>query len=169
MLLLTHAASLVLAACSGANTPTPPHGKTVTHFTVADLEELGCRVNVVPRTKQLDMPLVGRVDMYGFGSSGVTCASLMTSMIQAIEDDDPGAWAGARAAAKRFASKHGYDHESYLGEVGDYSEIEVFSRHGVALGFTYNVQAHGRLHSVTLISDSIESTGAFESLLRGKL
>lgn len=168
MLPLTLTLPLLLASCSGANPPTSRHGTPAAHFTVADLEKLGCRVNVVPTTKQLEMPILGTVDSYGF-TSDAPCASLLISTLQPVEEDDPGLWAGKRAGAGVFAKKHGYDREGYAGEVGDYSEIEVFSRQGVELGFTYNVQANGQLHSVTLISDRIDASGAFESVLREKL
>ncbi len=140
------------------------------HFTIADLERLGCEVDVAPRTASMDVPLIGRMDVYGV-SNGPSCASLLFSTLSVApaEGYDPGTWAGMRASASNFADEHGYELSSYAGEVGEYSELEVFSRHGKELGFRYNVQANGYLHSVTLISDSIDPVAEFEDILGEKL
>lgn len=168
--LIVFACSLLLIGCTD---PVSPQGGQPTadakkHFTIADLERLGCKVDANPRITSMDIPLIGRMDAYGV-SNGPACASLLFSTLTQAREHDPGGWAGMRASASNFADEHGYELSSYSGEVGEYSEIEVFTRHGKELGFRYNVQANGYIHSVTLISDSIDPSGEFEDILREKM
>lgn len=151
---------------AAATAPFPTNANK--HFTIADLERLGCEVDADPRTTSMDIPLIGRMDAYGV-SNGPSCASLLFSTLTRAQEHDPGSWAGMRASASIFAEEHGYELSSYSGEVGEYSELEVFTRDGKELGFRYNVQANGYVHSVTLISDSIDPVAEFEDILREKL
>lgn len=160
---------IVLAGCSEpTQAPASAAAGQEHHFTVADLARLGCEVKVTPRTTSKSVPFMGRIDAYGF-SKGPACASTLISTLTQSPEYDEGTWAGLRASNHIFAEKHGYDLEEYSGELGEYSELDVFTRQGDARGFQYRVQAGGLIHSVTLISDSIEPDEAFEAVLHERL
>lgn len=160
---------IVLAGCSEpTQTPASAAAGQEHHFTVADLARLGCEVKVTPRTTSKSVPLMGRIDAYGF-SKGPACASTLISTLTQSPKYDEGTWAGLRASNHIFAEKHGYDLGEYSGELGEYSELDVFTQQGQERGFQYRVQADGLIHSVTLISDSIEPDKAFEAVLHEKL
>lgn len=168
--LIIFAAGFSMVGC--VDSVAPPDGQlsadAVQHFTTSDLERLGCKVDAEPRVASIELPLAGRTDVYGF-SNGPACASSLVSTLSQSPEYNAGDWAGLRASSTGFARKHGYELEGYSGELGEHSEIDVFTRHGQERGFRYNVQANGYIHSVTLISDSIDSSGRFEEILREKL
>jgi hypothetical protein len=157
-----------LSACNGggsAATSAPrPESE---HFTLADLQQLGCTVTATPKRNVSMIPLMGEVDGYGVTST-TPCATQLVSLLQPITYEDA-VWEGARSAAGTFAKKHGFTRESFEGQLGEYSEIEVFSRSGKPVGFEYSVQAKGQLHSVIVLSNSIEPDAAFEEVLKKKL
>ncbi|WP_245879386.1 hypothetical protein [Xanthomonas pisi] len=156
----------LMASCSGGHAATPPRPESE-HFTLAELRQLGCTVDATPKRSQSSIPLVGTVDGYGMTST-TPCATQLVSLLQPISYEDA-VWEGARSAANNFAKDHGYTQERLDGGIGEYSEIEVFSRGGRPVGFEYNVQAGGTLHSVIVLSDSIAPDAAFEAVLKTKL
>lgn len=156
----------LMASCNGSHTADPPRPESE-HFTLAELQQLGCTVKATPKRSQSSIPLVGTVDGYGMTST-TPCVTQLVSLLQPINYEDA-VWEGARSAAKNFAKEHGYTQERFEGEIGEYSEIEVFSRNGKQVGFEYSVQARGTLHSVIVLSDSLEPDAAFEAVLKTKL
>lgn len=156
----------LMTSCNGSHTADPPRPESE-HFTLAELQQLGCTVKATPKRSQSSIPLVGTVDGYGM-TSATPCATQLVSLLQPINYEDA-VWEGARSAAKNFAKEHGYTQERFEGEIGEYSEIEVFSRNGKQVGFEYSVQARGTLHSVIVLSDSLEPDAAFEAVLKTKL
>lgn len=155
-----------LCACTGAGTPGAPRPEAE-HFTLANLQQLGCTVTATPKRTRHKIPLMGEVDGYGVTSTSA-CATHLISLLQPMTYEDA-VWEGARTAAGNFAKEHGFERESYEGRLGEYSEIEVFSHGGTPVGFEYNVQARGTLHSVIVLSDSIAPDAAFEAVLKTKL
>ncbi|MEC3887497.1 hypothetical protein [Xanthomonas campestris] len=156
----------LMSSCNGSHTADPPRPESE-HFTLAELQQLGCTIKATPKRSQSSIPLVGTVDGYGM-TSATPCATQLVSLLQPINYEDA-VWEGARSAAKNFAKEHGYTQERFEGEIGEYSEIEVFSRNGKQVGFEYSVQARGTLHSVIVLSDSLEPDAAFEAVLKTKL
>ncbi|MCC4613851.1 hypothetical protein LL963_17415 [Xanthomonas campestris pv. esculenti] len=157
-----------LCACTG--TPSAPRPEAE-HFTVAELQQLGCTLTDAPKRTVRKIPLLGEVDGYGVtntNTSASACATHLISLLQPMTYED-GVWEGARSAAGTFAKEHGFVRESYEGRIGEYSEIEVFNRGGKPVGFEYNVQARGTLHSVIVLSDSIAPDAAFEAVMKTKL
>ncbi|WOB51327.1 hypothetical protein NYR97_08155 [Xanthomonas hydrangeae] len=158
----------VLSACNGGGSAaTSAPRPEAEHFTLADLQQLGCTVTATPKRNVSKIPLMGEVDGYGVTSS-TACATQLVSLLQPIKYEDA-VWEGARTAAGNFAKKQGFERESFEGQLGEYSEIEVFSRSGTPVGFEYSVQAKGQLHSVIVVSDSIAPDAAFEAVLKKKL
>ncbi|MBB5737553.1 hypothetical protein FHT09_003338 [Xanthomonas arboricola] len=158
----------LLSACNGGGTATPSAPRPESeHFTLADLQQLGCTVTATPKRDVRKIPLLGEVDGYGVTSTSA-CATHLISLLQPITYEDA-VWQGARTAAGTFADKRGFARESHEGRLGEYSEIEVFSHGGRPVGFEYNVQARGTLHSVIVLSDSIAPDAAFEAVLKTKL
>lgn len=168
--LIVLVAALSLVGCIEADAPKEGQlsASSDRHLTIPDLKRLGCKVDAEPRVESVELPFIGRMDVYGI-SNGPACASLLVSTLSQSPEYNAGDWAGLRASASGFARKHGYELASYSGEIGEHSEIEVFSRHGQEHGFRYNVQANGYIHSITLLSDSIDASGRFEEILREKL
>lgn len=157
----------LLSACNGGTaTPSAPRPESE-HFTLAELQQLGCTVTATPKRDVRKIPLLGEVDGYGVTSTNA-CATHLISLLQPMSYEDA-VWEGARSAAGTFAREHGLERESYEGRLGEYSEIEVFSRGGKPVGFEYNVQAKGTLHSVVVLSDSIAPDAAFEAVMKTKL
>ncbi|PPU38399.1 hypothetical protein [Xanthomonas arboricola] len=158
----------LLSACDGGGTATPSAPRPESeHFTLADLQQLGCTVAATPKRNVRKIPLMGEVDGYGVTSTSA-CATQLVSLLQPITYEDA-VWEGARTAAGNVADERGFERESYEGRLGEYSEIEVFSHNGKPVGFEYNVQARGTLHSVIVLSDSIAPDAAFEAVLKTKL
>ncbi|PKV11623.1 hypothetical protein CVO74_19250 [Xanthomonas prunicola] len=155
----------MLPGCN-RNTPSAPRPEAE-HFTLADLQQLGCTVTATPKRNVSKIPLMGEVDGYGVTST-TPCATQLVSLLQPVTYEDA-VWEGTRSAAGTFAKNNGFTRESYEGDLGEYSEIEVFSRNGKQAGFEYSVQAKGTLHSVIVISDRIEPDAAFEAVFKRKL
>lgn len=164
------AASLALGGCSPAGGDRNAERPLVRemHFTATDLKRLGCNVETAPRIATVDKPFIGRMESYGW-PDGPACASEFLSVLQNAGDDPDGIWAGLDASTRGFARQHGYEVSTYDGNVGEDSQIDVFTSAGEARGFRYTVQNNGHLHSVMLISDRISPSGSFESILREKL
>ncbi len=105
--------------------------------------------------------------------SNSECATKLFSTIQTYETYstgvEAGIWASQKSTAMNFAENHGYDLSSQNGNIGERSEIELFTKNGQHAGFKYSVLANGYLHSVLIESNSIEPNGAFESILKEKL
>lgn len=159
----------LLAACSnGGSEPAEPARPEAEHFNLADLQALGCSVAVTPKRNMQKIVLVGQIDGYGFVST-TPCATQLISLLQPTNKFEDGMWQGVRSAASTFASKQGYTQQRYAGQIGEYSEIEVFSHNGDPVGFEYSVQSKDTLHSVIVISDRIVPDEAFEALLQRKL
>ncbi|MBB4131877.1 hypothetical protein [Xanthomonas sp. 3075] len=157
----------LLVACSGGSAPDATPRPASEHVNLDDLRQLGCSVAATPKRDLRSIPLMGQIDGYGFTST-TPCATQLVSLLQSAEYEDA-AWEGARTAARSFAKQHGFEQDSGEGRIGEYSEIEIFSRNGTPVGFEYSVQAKGRLHSVILLSDSIAPDAAFEAVLTKKL
>ncbi|NYI20303.1 hypothetical protein FHR53_003471 [Xanthomonas arboricola] len=104
-----------LCACTGAGT----HGAArpeAEHFTLANLQQLGCTVTATPKRTLHKIPLMGEVDGYGVTSTSA-CATHLISLLQPMTYEDA-VWEGARTAAANFAKEHGFERESYEGRRG---------------------------------------------------
>ena len=162
--------SLALSSCSPAGSDESAKLPTdrKMHFTAADLKKLGCIVDVSPRNATIDKPFIGRIESHGW-PDGPACASEFLSTLRSVGDDTDGTWAGLDAATRIFAREHGYEIVTYEGNVGEYSQLDVFTSAEEERGFRYTVEDHGRMLSITLISDRISPSESFEEILREKL
>lgn len=165
--------SLLISGCDkSVHTEKHNVARTIEHFTIADLEKLGCKIEATPKILSFDMPLVGHVDGYRVESDSA-CATKLVSTINPYDNStvgiEEGAWAGKKVSAMNVAENRGYDLSSQDGNIGERSEIELFTKNGRQAGFQYSVLANGYLHSVLIESDSIEPNEAFESILKEKL
>lgn len=139
------------------------------HFNADDLGRLGCNVDpALGKITNVENPLIGAVENYSLRSE-TGCVVTLISNIQASKEYDEGTWAGIRAFLDMLARKKEYELTRYQGNLGEYSELEIFTKDGTRKGFSYSVQSGGFLRQVIIDSENIEPDDNFENILRKKL
>jgi len=137
-------------------------------FTEPSLAALGCMVpEGLGRYEDIAAP--GIPDARAFllvSRSG--CAIDLFNLIQRT-DGGAGLWAGLRAQAMGEARRRGYEIENREGELGERSELRIFTENGAYRGFWYAIEAGNVLYVLRIFSDQIQISPELETLLREKL
>jgi hypothetical protein len=139
------------------------------HFNASDLEKLGCVVDpALGSATTIEVPLIGSIESYKLNSQE-GCIVSVISLIQASKEYDDATWSGIRASANHQAQRGGYQIANYRGNLGEHSEIAVFSKNDSPYGFSYSVQSNGYIRQVIIYSEKIEPDEKFEAVFRNKI
>ncbi len=134
-------------------------------FSIQDLERLGCKpkssIGVYQKKSNL---LMGEISSYSLQSTE-GCKVSLINLAQVPRGDDPGLWAGIRAAASGIARNNDYEKSGREGNIGEYSEIIDFSEDGEHRGFIYAVQNGGIVYSLIVLSDTLKPSALLESII----
>jgi len=143
----------------------PPADQIDGLFSRRELKRLGC----VPQPsaeayEKKSHLLIGEVSSYALQSDR-GCNITVINLAQVAIGDDPGLWAGIRAAASGISRGSGYEQNSREGNIGEYSEIIDFTEHGEHRGFAYAVQDKGIVYSLIILSDTLKPSVLLESII----
>jgi hypothetical protein len=135
------------------------------HISAKDLERLGCQVDPsLGKYAESNSLILGLTKTFVLRSDS-GCEVTVFNLIQRSDDYDPGVWAGVRAGTSAIARKKGFQVSSFEGNIGEYSEIQLFKDNDVRRGFNYTVQNQGVLYSLTVLSASIEPSLLLEEII----
>lgn len=142
-------------------------------FDETDLRALGCDVpDGTGRYADAAAPSVPGMRVFSLIHSE-DCVIDLLNIIQPKEGGGPGGdgglWAGLRASVSGQARRRGFDTERFEGELGDYSEIRIFTQDGAYRGFWYAIETDQVFYVLRVFSPDLGFDMALDKRLRLKL
>jgi hypothetical protein len=142
-------------------------------FDEVDLRALGCDVpDGTGRYVDAAAPSVPGMRVFGLIHSD-GCVIDLLNIIQPTEGGGPGGdgglWAGLRASISGQARRREFDTERFEGDLGDYSEIRIFTQDSAYRGFWYAIETDRVLYVLQVFSPDLGFDMALDKRLRLKL